>query len=71
MALPDFIERVEPQSIVSPCILVCTLDTATGWCLGCGRTGNEIARWTVMDEAGRDTVMQALPDRMAQLSRAS
>jgi uncharacterized protein len=69
MALPDFIERVTPQAIVSPCILVCTLDPATGWCLGCGRTGDEIARWTAMTDTGRDAVMQALPERMARLNR--
>jgi predicted Fe-S protein YdhL (DUF1289 family) len=69
MALPDFIERAAPQAIVSPCILVCTLDPATGWCLGCGRTGDEIACWTAMTDAGRDAVMQALPERMVRLNR--
>lgn len=67
MAFPDFIERVEPQAIKSPCTLVCTLDVATGWCLGCGRTGDEIARWTAMDDAGRETVMRLLPERTARL----
>ena len=29
----------------SPCIGVCRLDEATGFCLGCARTGEEIATW--------------------------
>ncbi|TKD52082.1 DUF1289 domain-containing protein [Sphingomonas baiyangensis] len=54
--------------MVSPCILVCTLDDASGWCLGCGRTGDEIARWTAMQPAERDAVMAMLPARMARLA---
>ncbi|WP_249276445.1 DUF1289 domain-containing protein [Sphingomonas baiyangensis] len=60
-----FVDRVE---MVSPCILVCTLDDASGWCLGCGRTGDEIARWTAMQPAERDAVMAMLPARMARLA---
>jgi predicted Fe-S protein YdhL (DUF1289 family) len=30
---------------VSPCISVCVLDPATGWCRGCFRTMAEIAQW--------------------------
>ncbi|HMS03712.1 MAG TPA: DUF1289 domain-containing protein [Gemmatimonadaceae bacterium] len=32
---------------VSPCIKVCQLDTQ-GRCYGCGRTRDEIARWSTM-----------------------
>ena len=29
----------------SPCINVCTVDTDSGYCLGCGRTPAEIRKW--------------------------
>ncbi len=51
----------------TPCIAVCQLDWTTGWCLGCGRTGAEIAGWLRYSEEQRDTVMGALPERMRAL----
>ena len=53
--------------IESPCTLVCTIDTASGWCLGCGRTRDEIAGWTHFTPAERRAVMALLPDRLVQL----
>jgi len=53
----------------SPCILVCAIDTETGYCFGCGRTREEIAAWMDYDDAGRDAVMAALPARLATVKR--
>lgn len=53
--------------IESPCIGLCTMDSATGWCLGCGRTLDEIARWGSTDQADRDAVIAELPARMEVL----
>jgi predicted Fe-S protein YdhL (DUF1289 family) len=58
-----------PRPIVSPCINICRIDDATGWCVGCGRTLDEIARWGVTGDADRDAVMAALPERITMLSR--
>ncbi|MEZ5998284.1 MAG: DUF1289 domain-containing protein [Hyphomonas sp.] len=55
------------EAIKSPCIKVCAVDGATGWCLGCGRTLKEIAGWVSMGESGRDAVLSLLPDRIARL----
>jgi predicted Fe-S protein YdhL (DUF1289 family) len=52
----------------SPCIGICTLDNATGYCLGCGRTGNEIGDWISMSEGQRDAVWKKLPTRLSTLS---
>ncbi len=65
----DVFESVAPQAIESPCVLVCSIDTDTGWCLGCGRTRDEIARWTVIDGDARRAVMAILPQRMAVLEQ--
>ncbi len=49
--------------ISSPCINVCRMDDATGWCAGCLRTLDEIATWSLLDEAEKQTVVQALASR--------
>ena len=46
---------------------VSRLDEASGLCLGCGRTGAEIAVWREIDEAQRAAIWGMLPDRMARL----
>ncbi len=55
----------------SPCVGVCTLDEATGWCLGCGRTGDEIARWIAMSDPERLECWRELPQRLESLSVAA
>lgn len=54
------------KPILSPCIGVCVLD-AQGLCEGCLRTGDEIARWSLMGDAERARVMEhVLPEREAR-----
>lgn len=50
----------------TPCIKVCTLDARSGLCLGCGRTIDEIARWSRMSEAERARIMEDLAQREAR-----
>ena len=57
--------------IPSPCINICELDPATGWCRGCGRTIDEITRWGSTDPADRAEVMAELPGRMRKLGDPS
>jgi uncharacterized protein len=42
------------------------MEPATGLCRGCGRTLEEIARWSSMSEAERDAVMASLEMRLAR-----
>jgi uncharacterized protein len=58
--------------IETPCIKICTMDAASGLCVGCGRTLDEIARWGSMSDSERATIMRMLPDRRkaAQLPQA-
>jgi len=55
-----------PQSqrpVLTPCIGVCTLD-AQGLCVGCRRSGDEIARWMYMSDLERAHLMdEVLPQR--------
>jgi predicted Fe-S protein YdhL (DUF1289 family) len=55
----------EPPMIETPCVKICTVDARSGLCLGCGRTVDEIARWSVMSAAERSLLMRELPARRA------
>jgi predicted Fe-S protein YdhL (DUF1289 family) len=55
----------EPM-LASPCVGTCRLDSATGWCLGCARTGDELERWMAMDGPARAAVWKDLPRRKAR-----
>jgi predicted Fe-S protein YdhL (DUF1289 family) len=48
------------SAISSPCINICTLDAVGGACLGCGRSVDEITRWSTMPDAERTLVIAAL-----------
>ena len=54
-----------PAPIKTPCIKVCVVDGESGLCLGCYRKLNEVAAWSRLTEAERDTILAALPDRRA------
>jgi len=58
-------DSTETTMIESPCVKICTLDAGSGLCLGCGRTIDEIARWSAMGAAERARVMADLPTRLA------
>ncbi|PSJ64267.1 DUF1289 domain-containing protein [Kumtagia ephedrae] len=55
--------------IESPCILVCSIDTKTGYCFGCGRTREEIAAWITMSPDERRRTMALLPARLETVER--
>lgn len=50
--------------MISPCTLICSIDMKTGFCVGCGRTGNEIAGWTGFTDEERIELMDLLPTRL-------
>lgn len=55
------------MNIASPCTGICKLDEATGWCLGCGRTGKEMDGWRIQSEAARQKVWDQIPGRLKKL----
>ena len=46
----------------SPCINLCSLDSR-GWCVGCLRTADEIARWLSMSPAEQWRLLAELAER--------
>jgi len=51
------------RRVVSPCKSICIMDAKSDLCIGCKRTIDEIARWTMMDNDERQKVVDALKTR--------
>jgi hypothetical protein len=56
------------MDIESPCVKICTYESSSGLCTGCGRTLDEIARWREMSGEERRRIMDELPERLAKHS---
>ncbi len=56
-------------TVPSPCISICRLDPATGWCEGCLRTLDEIVDWSALDADAKRAVWRALPGRFDAVRR--
>jgi len=55
----------------SPCINVCVLDAASGYCRGCWRTLDEITRWPTATAADKRHVLRAIAERRLAAARRS
>jgi predicted Fe-S protein YdhL (DUF1289 family) len=55
-------------TLPSPCNGLCRLDQATGWCLGCARTMDEISAWPRVGDPERAVMLARLPERLQQLT---
>lgn len=51
--------------VSSPCIKRCVLEPGGRFCLGCGRSLEEIAAWTRLDDEGRRRAIRRAADRLA------
>ena len=51
------------DDVPSPCVSVCAIDPAGGYCLGCYRTLDEIAAWINLDSAQRLADWDAIETR--------
>jgi len=55
----------DETALPSPCISVCQLDRDSGHCVGCYRTGAEIAAWRSMSPEAQRDLLDVLRDRRA------
>ncbi|ENO75091.1 DUF1289 domain-containing protein [Thauera sp. 63] len=58
------------MSLASPCINVCRMSPETGWCEGCQRTIEEIARWSRTTDEDRRSILAAVAERRVWLEEA-
>jgi predicted Fe-S protein YdhL (DUF1289 family) len=54
------------DAVASPCINVCVMDAASGLCIGCLRTLDEIAEWSAFDAEAKRAVLAAIRERRAR-----
>ena len=51
------------RNLPSPCISICKLNKISGFCDGCFRTKDEIAKWPSMTDSERWSVVEKLRER--------
>jgi uncharacterized protein len=54
--------------ISSPCINVCDVDSSGQYCIGCGRSMDEIAAWSSITDTERHAITNRLPARLTRLN---
>lgn len=54
-------------NVPSPCIDICDLDRTGEYCIGCGRSLDEIAGWQAMGDRERQAVVDRLAARLLDL----
>ena len=57
-----------PGNLRSPCVSVCRIDVASGYCEGCYRTIEEISDWGMMTDDRKRDVWRELRLRRARLN---
>lgn len=68
----DFGDEVwKRDEIDSPCVKVCVLHPGAKLCMGCFRTGDEIARWSRMEPSERREIMAGLAEREPLIAQAA
>jgi len=58
-------ERRFDTSVPSPCISVCQVDNATGCCIGCLRSIDEIRDWPIMTAEEKTATLARIAARRA------
>ena len=53
------------DTIPSPCLQICQVDSASTHCIGCLRTLEEIRDWPIMTAEEKQQVLSALDERRA------
>jgi uncharacterized protein len=51
----------------SPCLDICSLDLSDEYCVGCGRSLDEIAGWARASDEERRVIVEQLPERLLRL----
>ncbi|MBL8311146.1 MAG: DUF1289 domain-containing protein [Burkholderiales bacterium] len=55
----------DAAQVESPCIKRCAMDARSGYCLGCGRTLEEITNWSTLSVDQRAAVVRGLEGRLS------
>jgi predicted Fe-S protein YdhL (DUF1289 family) len=58
--------EIVQEEVQSPCIGVCSIDEASGYCQGCYRTTEEIKGWWNMSQPEQTQLVAELEQRQTQ-----
>jgi predicted Fe-S protein YdhL (DUF1289 family) len=58
------------SSVPSPCVSVCQMEEASGLCLGCRRTIEEIRDWIILTPDEKRAVLARIEERKQRLASA-
>lgn len=56
-------DEARRRQVESPCIGICVIDEATGWCHGCRRTLDEVAAWGASSADQRAEILREVTRR--------
>ena len=59
--------QTQDEEVASPCVDVCRMDAASGYCEGCRRSLDEIASWSAYSPSEKRAVLALLPVRKKAL----
>ena len=59
------------KQIPSPCVSVCRIDPASGWCVGCLRTLDEIAAWGSLADGAKLAILNDIERRRSSTRGAT
>ena len=71
MLKPAATDVAPADAVASPCVSVCVMDAASGLCIGCWRTLDEIAAWGSLDTDAKRAVLAAIRERRARSTSAN
>ena len=54
--------------VPSPCVDICDVDETCKYCIGCGRSLDEIAAWLTASNEQRQAILDELPERLKRLN---
>ena len=54
--------------VSSPCVDICDVDETCKYCIGCGRSLDEIAAWLTASDEQRQAILDQLPERLKRLN---
>lgn len=61
--------RAFKENVPSPCVSVCRMNAATGLCLGCWRSIDEIRAWSTSDDDTRRQMWTRIEQRAQALAK--
>ena len=57
--------------VKSPCVAVCKIDYESGYCIGCKRTIEEIANWSILNDQQKKKILAKVKSKNTSKQKVS